>query len=127
MILMRIHRANCDAQTTDVFDFVDITDAVQAQLKSSGIADGQVTIFSGSDSCVLIVNERETGLHEDIRKVMRRLETADPRGGKGLLGSTSVAVPAVDGKLRLGMWQRLLLVELEKPDRRQVIVQVVGD
>lgn len=124
---MRTHRANCKTQTQNVLDFVDITDAVQAELTASGIAEGQVTVFAESDACVLIVNERETGLLEDIRSAMRRLEGTGSTNGKTLLGSTSVVIPAVGGKLRLGIWQRLLLVELEQPDTRGVIVQVVGE
>jgi secondary thiamine-phosphate synthase enzyme len=94
---------------------------------SSGIAEGQVTVFADSDSCVLVVNERESGLLDDIRKTMKRLEGRGAADGKTLLGSTSVVIPAVDGKLRLGVWQRLLLVELEQPNNRRVIVQVVGE
>jgi secondary thiamine-phosphate synthase enzyme len=124
---MRTHRANCKTLTRNVLDFVDITDAVQAELTASGIAEGQVTVFADSDACVLIVNERESGLLEDIRNAMRRLEGTGSANGKTLLGSTSVVLPAVGGKLRLGIWQRLLLVELEQPDTRGVIVQVVGE
>jgi secondary thiamine-phosphate synthase enzyme len=124
---MRTHRANCKTRTRNVLDFVDITDAVQAELTASGIAEGQVTVFADSDACVLIVNERESGLLEDIRNAMRRLEGTGSANGKTLLGSTSVVLPAVGGKLRLGIWQRLLLVELEQPDTRGVIVQVVGE
>jgi secondary thiamine-phosphate synthase enzyme len=124
---MRTHRANCKTRTRNLLDFVDITDAVQAELTASGIAEGQVTVFADSDACVLIVNERESGLLEDIRNAMRRLEGTGSANGKTLLGSTSVVLPAVGGKLRLGIWQRLLLVELEQPDTRGVIVQVVGE
>lgn len=124
---MRTHRANYSAQTKDVLDFVDITDEVQAELSACGIRDGQVTVFTASDSCVLIVNERETGLLEDIRGAIRRLEGAEPNRSKNLLGSTSVVVPAVAGRLRLGAWQRLLLLELDRPHTRRIIVQVVGE
>jgi secondary thiamine-phosphate synthase enzyme len=124
---MRTHRAHRSALTAEVLDFVDITDAVQDELSDCGISDGQVTVFTASSSCVLIVNERESGLLEDIREALRRLQSTDAPDCKSLLGSTSVVIPAVDGRLRLGMWQRLLLVELEQPDERGVVVQVVGE
>jgi thiamine phosphate synthase YjbQ (UPF0047 family) len=44
-----------------------------------------------------------------------------------MIGSTSVVIPAVDGRLRLGTWQRVLLVELDEPARRSFLVQVVGE
>jgi thiamine phosphate synthase YjbQ (UPF0047 family) len=44
-----------------------------------------------------------------------------------MLGSSSVVLPATDGRLRLGVWQRVLLVELEAPQQRRIVVQVVGE
>lgn len=127
LLAMRTHRASCPVQTQNPLDFVDITGAIQDELGASEILDGQVTVFTESASCVLVVNERESGLLDDIRGAMRRMDGEELASGKSLLGSTSVVIPAVGGKLRLGMWQRLLLVELEQPGGRQVIVQVIGE
>jgi secondary thiamine-phosphate synthase enzyme len=124
---MRTHRSNCTARTQDALDFVDITDEVQAELDACGIGNGQVTVFTESPSCVLIVNERESGLLDDIRSTMERLENTGMLDQKSLLGSSSVVIPAVEGRLRLGIWQRLLLVELERPDTRKIVIQIVGE
>ena len=124
---MRTHRDDCSAQTREVLDFVDITDDVQATVGDCGINDGQVTISCACSSCVLIVNERETGLLDDIRRATARLAAPGAAERYPLLGTSSVVVPAVAGRLRLGMWQRLLLVELERPDTRKIVVQIVGE
>lgn len=124
---MRTRRFDCTTTTTRVLDFVDITDDVDATVAACGISDGQVTVFSESSSCALVVNERESGLIEDIRKSVDRLEAAGPRSDGYLIGSNSVVLPAVQGRLRLGTWQRLLLVELERPDTRRIVVQIVGE
>jgi thiamine phosphate synthase YjbQ (UPF0047 family) len=42
-----------------------------------------------------------------------------------LLGS-SETIPLVDGHLQFGRWQRLFLIELDRPGTREVIVQIVG-
>jgi secondary thiamine-phosphate synthase enzyme len=124
---MRTQRFDCTTITTKVLDFVDITDDVEATVAACGISDGQVTVFSESSSCALVVNERESGLIEDIRKTVDRLDSAGSRSDGHLIGSNSVVLPAVQGRLRLGTWQRLLLVELEKPDTRRIVVQILGE
>jgi thiamine phosphate synthase YjbQ (UPF0047 family) len=40
--------------------------------------------------------------------------------------SASESVPVLDGKMHLGRWQRVFLVELDRAKPRQVTVQVIG-
>jgi secondary thiamine-phosphate synthase enzyme len=108
-------------------DFVDITDDVSAALARSGIRDGHVTIFSPDEACSLLVQERESGLLVDIEETIGRLATGAPEQRTTLVGSPSVVLPAVRGRLRLGMWQRVLLVEHDGAGARSVTVQVVGE
>jgi thiamine phosphate synthase YjbQ (UPF0047 family) len=119
------YQAEFVVSTERVPDFVDMTQRVQEVLTSSGIEHGQVTIFSPSGGCPLIVNERESGLLADIESVMDRMG-GPPALGRGVIGSNSVVLPAVNGRLRLGTWQRVLLVELEKTAARPLVVQIVG-
>ena len=123
---MRTHQSECTVSTFGVPDFVDITEDVQASLADSGICDGHVTIFSRSPSSPLIANERESGLLKDIKTAMARLD-GSVSDGRPIIGSTSLILPAVAGKLRLGTWQRVLLVELSQAGPRSVIVQIVGE
>jgi secondary thiamine-phosphate synthase enzyme len=124
---MRIHRSECIATSLAAPDFVDLTERVREVLMDSGIGDGQVTVFAQDPHCVLMLNERETGLLADIKGAMKRLGTTHPDHGRAMIGSTSVVVPAVGGELRLGTWQRVLLVELSEARDRSVVVQIVGD
>jgi len=126
MVKMLNHQRERTFSTTAVPDFVDITGEVQIILDESGIANGMVTVFSPSAGCPLIANERESGLLADIQTAMARLG-GSPRDGSALIGSNSLVLPAVDGKLRLGTWQRVLLVELEESGPRSVIIQIVGE
>ena len=44
-----------------------------------------------------------------------------------LLGP-SVTVPFVDGELRLGTWQQVMLLEFDtQPRRRELVVQMIGE
>jgi secondary thiamine-phosphate synthase enzyme len=124
---MRSHQSDCSAATLGAFDFVDVTDEVENRLRSSGIREGMVTVFAPEQACVLVVNERESGLIADIRDTLARLQSSDTADQRAMLGSSSVVLPASNGRLRLGMWQRVLLVELEEPQQRKIVVQIVGE
>ena len=124
---MRTHQDRCVAVTARAPDFVDITSDVEAALGRSGIRDGHVTVFSSEESCALLVQELESGLLADIEQTLDRLGAMRRRARTALLGSASVVLPAVDGRLRLGVWQRVLLVELVEGRPRSVTVQIVGE
>jgi secondary thiamine-phosphate synthase enzyme len=124
---MRIHRAECKAETTASLDFVDVTDEVRTAIAGSGVRQGQVTVFSMERGCSLVMNERESGLMSDVRAALDRLGAQDVHTRHALIGSTSVVLPVADGELRLGKWQRVLLAELEEPGVRSIVIQVVGE
>ena len=124
---MRTHQIECEAKTNAAPSFVDLTEDIERALDESGISDGQVTVFSPDTTCALLVNERESGLLEDIKRAIVRLNPNGDDARAGMLGATSVVLPAVDGQLRLGMWQRVLLVELEEPSQRSFVIQIVGE
>ena len=41
--------------------------------------------------------------------------------------STSETVPVIEGELQLGRWQRVFLVELDRPRTREVVLQALGE
>ena len=86
---------------------------------------GHVTV-SAPPGCAIVVNELESGLLADLKRTVQDLQ-APSNGWDTTIGSTSVVLPAEEGRLLLGRWQRLLLVELETATRRSVGVQVVGE
>jgi secondary thiamine-phosphate synthase enzyme len=128
---MRTHGRHCRTETSNELDFVDITQQIQEVLDSSGIRNGQVTVFSPHLDCPIVVNELESGLVADIKRIIDRQRCSGSNGNGSavgaILGSTSVVLPAVEGRLRMGMWQRVLLVELDAGCERSIIVQIVGD
>lgn len=133
------------------FQLVDLTDRVAAVAAESGLADGIAHVFCPHTSCGLAVTELEDGLHEDLERVLEQLApTAGPWAHddmarrhqniepdervngwshvRGLLAtSPSLTAPILDGRLALGQWQRLFLVELDGPrPRRSATVQCWG-
>ena len=123
---MVTHKASRSCTTRARFDFVDITDEVQAAVAEAEIQTGRATVFSPTDSCPIVVNERESGLLKDIRRAVDRVvANGDPP--PTTIGSKSVVLPVVDGRLRLGTWQRLLVFELGEPREHPIVVQVIGE
>lgn len=96
-------------------------------VSGSGVRHGRVTVFSPAEECPLIANERESGLLEDIKRAVARLEGAGDGATPKTIGSQSIVFPIVDGVLRLGTWQRLLLFEMGEPSEREVLMQIEGE
>ena len=131
-----------DIRTDARDEVVDITERVQEAVSASGVRDGVACVFvSGSTGAVTTV-EYEPGLVADLHDAMDRLypkgleyehhrRWGDGNGHSHVRASMvgpSLTVPVVDGRLLLGTWQQIVFMEFDnKPRRREVSVQVVGD
>jgi len=130
--------------------FIDITEDIVDFINKSGIKDGLAAICSQHTTAAVKVNENEPLLIEDMTKFLEKLapvngaynhndfkrRTVNMCAGEcanghshcqHLLLSTSETLPIIAGKLQLGAWQRIFLVELDHARERQVIVQVIGE
>ena len=130
-------------------EFIDITDDVSGVVTGSGVRRGLAHVYSAHTTAAIRVNENEPLLLEDFRRFLAGVAPAgdgvyehddmskrvgvpedEPRNGHAhcqhLLLGASETLPVVDGRLELGRWQRLFLVELCSPRERQVVVQVLN-
>ena len=140
---MVAHSETLEIETEKGPQAVDITRGVTEAVANSGIRTGLACIFTPSSTSAILTNEFEPGLmEEDIPAALERLfpERRDYgherrwHDGNGhshvraaFLGP-SLTLPVVEGKLALGTWQQVVFLELDnKPRRRTVLVQVVGD
>ena len=111
-------------------EVVDITDEVEAVLPAG---DGVVTVFVAHTTAAMTTADLDPGTDQDFLDFLEAITPQltwrhphDPQHAPdhllaSLIGS-SVQVPFVMGQLQLGTWQRIILVELDGPRRRQVIV-----
>ena len=142
----------CEAleyETTTAPEFIDITDEVSGVLESAGVRFGQVTVFSQHTTAAIKINENEPLLLRDLARLLRQIappnayyehndfsrrtvnmnedECANGHAHcQHLFLGTSETIPVVDGRLAMGTWQRLFLIELDHPRSRRVLVNVVG-
>jgi len=128
--------------------FIDITDKVLEVVERAAIANGFVVVFSRHTTAAVRINENCPHLIQDMEDMLRRLAPPEgeyrhnvyahafsqngerPNGHshcQHLLLGASEAVPVVGGRLLLGQWQRIFLVELDHGRDREVVVQLIGE
>lgn len=135
-------------RTDTPFQLVDITELVAERVRRSGVVEGLVTVQSRHTTAAVVVNENEPLLLEDFRDLVegwapagrpyrhndlaaRQAPEADerPNGhahGQALALGVSVCLIVAEGRIDLGRWQSLFLVELDGPRKRTLSVQVLG-
>jgi len=139
---MEIHTNTLNLNSKGDADILDISGQVAGVLAESGMKNGIVTVFTPSATSALTTIEFESGCLADLRRLFD--EIVDPnqpyahnaRWGDGnghshvraaLLGA-SLTVPFVQGRLTLGTWQQIIFVDFDnRPRRRQLVVQVMGE
>jgi secondary thiamine-phosphate synthase enzyme len=123
-------------RTRRKFEVVDITREVTAAIVEADIAEGLCTVFVRHATAAVIINENaDPGFRSDVVTALDRLLPAgiwehdriDDNGAahlKATILGPSEAVPVQGGRLRLGTWQGIALVECDGPREREVVVDV---
>jgi secondary thiamine-phosphate synthase enzyme len=140
-----IETAGCSA-------FHDLTDDVALFVEESAVRCGMTLVLCVHTSAGLVLNESETGLKQDFADAAERLVPRDqdyrhddlsirfenicpedrefPNAHSHLrhmvFGAPSLVVPVADGRLVLGRWQRIFLVEFDRPRSRTVQLHCFG-
>lgn len=145
----RTHNETLSYQTGDAPHFVDITDDVVDVVTRSGVNNGIVVIFSRHTTAALKINESEPELIKDMSRFLHEIaplareyhhnnfdvrtvnmeEDECPNAHshcQHLMLSAGENIPVIGGRMHLGRWQRIFLIELDRPKTRQVIVQTLG-
>jgi secondary thiamine-phosphate synthase enzyme len=121
---------------------VDLTGRVQEVVERHGFREGQALVFVSGSTAGLTTVEFEPGLQKDLPAALERVaprgityaheETWHDDNGHAhvrasLLGP-SLAVPFKEGRLLVGTWQQVVLVDFDtRPRRRDVVVQLSGE
>lgn len=130
------------ASTRGHGDVVDLTPQVSRVVSESRVGNGIAAVFAIGSTAGITTIEYEPGLVADLQEAFERLAKEgisyhhDLRWGDGnghshvrasLLGP-SLTVPIEAGRLGLGTWQQIVLVDFDtRPRQREVLVQVMGE
>jgi len=123
-------------------DAHDITTAVSNAVSGSKITSGVATIFVVGSTAAVTTIEFEPGAVADFNRLLEHiaprdveyrhhLRWGDDNGSShvraALLGP-SLSVPFSNGKLLIGTWQQIMLLELDtRPRQRQIVIQIMGE
>ena len=122
--------------------FLDITNAVQAFVSESGLANGVCSLFIKHTSASLVIQENyDPSVRQDFETIFSKLVPEDfpyvhnmegkddmPAHIRSALTSTSESIPVVNSKLSLGTWQGIYIWEhRDQTHNRKVIVSMVGE
>ena len=138
---MTVHTGLLRLETEGDGQIVDLTEGVLAVVRQSEVTHGVVCVFVTGSTAAVTTMEYEPGGVADLQALLERLV---PRAGtyqhnvlnhddnahahlRASLVGPSETVPLVAGRLVLGTWQQLVLIDFDdRPRRREVHVQVVS-
>jgi len=121
----------------------EITDEVARLVAASGLREGIVTVFVRHTSASLVIYENaDPSAREDLHEFLDRIapdgeawhiHTAEGQDDTAshlrmTVTRTSETIPVSDGRVTLGTWQGIFLLEHRiAPHRREIVVAVVGN
>jgi secondary thiamine-phosphate synthase enzyme len=123
-------------QRTEV---IDLTEAVARLVADSAVVSGLCNVYVPHATAAVVINENDDpNLCADLLDALDRLvpqgqwrhDRVDGNGAahiKAAMLGPSETIPVEDGRLLLGTWQAIMLVDLDGPRQRRVYVTVSGD
>jgi secondary thiamine-phosphate synthase enzyme len=121
-------------------DIIDITDQVSKAVKDSKIKEGICLISCPGSTAGLTTLEYEPNLVEDFKEFLEKLvpsnksyrhdqtwgEKNAPSHLKSALIKPFLSVPVEDGRLFLGTWQQIILVDFDTRSRnREILIKII--
>jgi secondary thiamine-phosphate synthase enzyme len=136
---MAVETAEFRFSTRGDGDVVDFTAEVQGMVEEIGATSGQALVFVRGSTAAISTMEFEPGGVHDLREMLERLipargeyehnrlnhDTNSHAHQRATVIGPSETVPIIDGRLALGTWQQLVLIDFDdRPRERTVVVQV---
>ena len=121
--------------------FVELTAAAAGWLAQIGARDGLLTLFVRHTSASLAIQENaDPDVRRDLLTALRRLAPEDgpwrhtlegpddmPAHVRSMLTAVSLQIPVAGGRLALGTWQGVFLIEHRRaPHAREVALVYLG-
>lgn len=138
---MKIIDYSISLKTNGFCHVIDLTSEIQEKVTSSGLWNGQILVFVVGATAGVTTVEYEPGLVRDLEELFNRLapptidyhheETWHDGNGfshvRASLLKPSLTVPLIKGRMHLGTWQQIVLIDFDnRPRNREVLIQVTG-
>jgi secondary thiamine-phosphate synthase enzyme len=118
------------------YEMLDITERVAELVRQSKMAEGICSVYVTHATAAIVINENyDPNVCEDVLDALGKLipegvwrhDRVDNNAAahiKSAILGPGETIPVRDGKLVLGTWQAIMLVELDGPRDRRVVVTV---
>jgi secondary thiamine-phosphate synthase enzyme len=123
-------------RTRERLEVVDITEHVAGAVRASAVDEGICTVFARHATAAIVINENaDAGFRADLVHALAKLfpdgvwehDKIDDNGAAHLKAAVlgpSETVPVRGGRLLLGTWQGIALVECDGPREREIVIDV---
>lgn len=122
--------------TGSLKEVVDLTDRIQSMIRSAKMQEGLCSLFVTHTTAALTTGEIGEGTEKDLLQVVEQMippirfrHAHDPSHAWSHMASSilgpSLTIPVSAGKLVLGTWQSVMLVELDGPRERTIHVTLL--
>jgi secondary thiamine-phosphate synthase enzyme len=131
-------------------EFIDLTDHLETLVAAAGVSSGILNVQTLHTTTAILVNEHEPLLLADFQRLLEKAApnharyqhddqtvrtvnvTAEERPNghahcRALLLPSSVSLNVTNGRVLLGKWQRVFLVELDGPREREISALLIGE
>ena len=140
--MITIETKKITEETSGFCAIVDITAKLKEHIRSAQIRAGTATLFVAGSTAALTTIEHEPGLVQDLKEFVEKLIPDDRRyhhddrwgddnGFAHLRAASfgpSLVIPIENGAPSLGTWQQIILLDFDnRPRRREIIVQLIGE
>ncbi|UCG35483.1 MAG: YjbQ family protein [Candidatus Omnitrophota bacterium] len=121
-------------------DIIDITPGIENVVDEEGVSDGILFLSVIGSTAGLTTMEYESGLEKDLKESFDKLlpykkdyahnfTWSDDNGHSHLRSSfikTGLFVSVTDGRLDLGTWQQVVLIDFDtRPRQRKIVVKII--
>jgi len=126
-----VHGGELRLTTEGNGDTIDITAGVQSVVDQSGVEGGLASVFVPGSTAAVTTMEYEPGGVQDLGEgdyAHNRLnaDTNSHAHIRAAIVGPSETLPVRGGRLALGTWQQIVLVDFDdRPRQRTVVVQVI--
>jgi secondary thiamine-phosphate synthase enzyme len=128
-------------ETKKRYEFVNISNELDALVRESGIAEGMLLCNAMHITASVFINDDETGLHRDFLEWLEKIAPHEPVSSyrhnvgednadahiKRQIFGREVVVAITGGKMHFGPWEQIFYGEFDGQRKKRVLVKIIGE